>query len=230
MTFGGVAATSYTVDSATQITAVAPAGVGAVAVSVTTIGGTTSAPGTYTYIPAPGVSGLAPTSGPEAGGTPVVITGTDLTGATGVTFGGVAATSYTVDSPTQITAIAPAGVGAVTVSVTTIGGTTSAPGTYTYVPAPTATFLTPTSGPEAGGNERCHHRHQLHRRDGRDLRGDGGCVLRGQLRHSDHGGQPGRHRRGHGHGHDGRRQRDFARNVHVHSAARHLRHDAQLRT
>ncbi|MDO8996642.1 MAG: IPT/TIG domain-containing protein, partial [Sediminibacterium sp.] len=65
-----------------------------------------------------------PTSGARTGGTSVVVTGTDLTGATGVTFGGVAATAFTVNSATQITATAPAGAanGPVDVRVTTPGG------------------------------------------------------------------------------------------------------------
>ena len=76
-------------------------------VAVTTPGGSTSSPGTFTYIPAPAITGLAPTSGPAAGGTSVIITGTNFTGATAVTFGGTLATSFTVNSATQITAVSP---------------------------------------------------------------------------------------------------------------------------
>ncbi|BBH18909.1 hypothetical protein Back11_02540 [Paenibacillus baekrokdamisoli] len=63
------------------------------------------------------------------------MTGSNLSGATAVTFGATAATSFTVDSATQITAIAPAGSGTVDVRVTTTGGTsaTSAADQYTYV-------------------------------------------------------------------------------------------------
>ncbi|MET8028421.1 IPT/TIG domain-containing protein, partial [Streptomyces avermitilis] len=87
---------------------------------------------TYTYIPVPALTSLNPTSGPEAGGTTVVITGTNLTGATAVTFGATPATSFTVDSDTQITATAPAGTGTVQVQVTTPGGTSNTL-SYTYV-------------------------------------------------------------------------------------------------
>ncbi len=45
---------------------------------------------TYT-VPAPTISTLNPDAGPTAGGTAVVITGTNLTGASAVTFGGTAA-------------------------------------------------------------------------------------------------------------------------------------------
>ena len=59
-------------------------------VTVTTSNGTGTSAGTFTFLPAPTVSGLAPTSGPQSGGTSVVITGTGFTGATAVTFGGIA--------------------------------------------------------------------------------------------------------------------------------------------
>ncbi len=59
-------------------------------VSVTTVGGTGTSAGTFTFVPAPTVTGLAPTSGPASGGTSVVITGTGFTGATAVQFGGTA--------------------------------------------------------------------------------------------------------------------------------------------
>ena len=58
-------------------------------VTVSTPGGTsaTSAADEYTYIPAPTVTKVSPTSGPAAGGTTVTITGTNLTGASEVKFG-----------------------------------------------------------------------------------------------------------------------------------------------
>ncbi len=140
VTFGATSASSYNVDSATQITAVAPArAAGMVEVIVTTSGGSSSTAGSgndYTYVAAPTVVGLAPSSGPISGGTSVVITGTDLSGATGVQFGVTSATAFTANSATQITATAPAGAaGTVDVTVTTPGGTSalSAADRYTYV-------------------------------------------------------------------------------------------------
>jgi hypothetical protein len=71
----------------------------------------------------PTVTGIAPTSGPTAGGTAVTITGTDFTGATAVTIGGVAATGITVVNATTITATTGArAAGTVDVAVTTPGG------------------------------------------------------------------------------------------------------------
>jgi subtilisin family serine protease len=158
--FGGVNASSYVVNSATQITATAPAhSASTVQVQVTGTGGTTAntAADDYTYVlvlPSPTITGLNPTSGTTAGGTSVVITGTNLSGATGVAFGASASTIFTVNSPTQITATAPAqAAGTVDVVVTTGGGpsATGAADRYTYVAPPTITGLNPTSGTTAGG-------------------------------------------------------------------------------
>src|SRR5689334_7721286 len=68
--FGGTAATSYSVVSATQITAVTPAhALGTVDVLVTTPGGT-NPPATadrYTYEGLPSVTSVSPFAGPTAG-------------------------------------------------------------------------------------------------------------------------------------------------------------------
>ena len=78
-----------TADSATSITATSPAGTGVVDVTVTTPVGTsaTSPADEFTYVPAPTVTGLSPTSGPAGVTGAVTITGTDLSGATSVKFG-----------------------------------------------------------------------------------------------------------------------------------------------
>lgn len=82
---------------------------------------------------APAISAVSPAAGPATGGTSVAITGTGLSGATAVYFGGTAATSFTVDSSTQITAVTPVGTaGTVDVSVTTGGGTASLGTAFTF--------------------------------------------------------------------------------------------------
>jgi len=55
----------------------------------------------------PGVTSVSPGTGSSKGGTPVTITGSNFTGVTAVEFGGVAAKSFTVNSPTSITAVSP---------------------------------------------------------------------------------------------------------------------------
>jgi len=135
--FGLSAATSFIVNSATQITAISPAGVGIVDVTVTTPNGTsvTSAADQFTYFPLPVVTNVAPSFGPSTGGTSVIITGTNFIEATALDFGVNAATSFTVNSATQITATSPAGTGVVDVTVTTLGGTsvTSPADLFTYL-------------------------------------------------------------------------------------------------
>jgi hypothetical protein len=82
----------------------------------------------------PTVTAVSPNGGPPAG-TSVTITGTNLTGASAVNFGGSAAARFAVNGATSITAIAPAGsVGTVDVTVTTGTGTsaTSAADHFTY--------------------------------------------------------------------------------------------------
>jgi hypothetical protein len=163
--FGGVAG-MITSDSGTQITVISPPGSGTVDVAVTTPGGTSTA-GMFTYQPKtttttpppthPSVTGLSPGSGPQAGGTSVTITGTNLSGASKVSFGGKAGT-ITADSGTRITVKSPPGKGSVTVTVTTSGGTATA-GTFKYTapppppptPAPSLTGISPSSGPTTGG-------------------------------------------------------------------------------
>ncbi|MCA9843096.1 MAG: IPT/TIG domain-containing protein [Dehalococcoidia bacterium] len=135
--FGTNESPAIQVSSGTSIVAQVPAGTGVVHVRVQSPAGlsTTTDDDEYTYNALPTISSLSPSQGPVAGGTQVVITGTDLTGATSVAFGGNAATSFQVDSSTKITAVAPAGVpGAVTVRVVTPQGTspTGSGTTYTY--------------------------------------------------------------------------------------------------
>ncbi|WP_460112409.1 IPT/TIG domain-containing protein [Streptomyces platensis] len=153
VTFGSTPATSFTVVSPTNITAVVPPGAaGAVAVAVTTPGGTATLQTAYFYVNAPVLAGLAPAAGPLAGGNTVTLTGTHLVEATAVRFANTAAGSFTVISDTQITAVAPAGTaGPADVTVTTAGGTSNAL-TYTYLAPPVLTLLSPNQGPTTGGN------------------------------------------------------------------------------
>jgi hypothetical protein len=94
----------------------------------------------------PAVTAVSPSSGPTAGGTAVVITGTNFTGTSAVTFGGIPATSFIINSPTQITAVDPAGTaGIANVLVTAPGGTStvSTSDQFTYVAPPTVVSVTP---------------------------------------------------------------------------------------
>ncbi|HTQ68510.1 MAG TPA: kelch repeat-containing protein [Solirubrobacteraceae bacterium] len=153
--FGATPSPSINVSSSTTMTAVVPPGTGTVDVTVTTPGGTSSATTAdrFTYTPPPTVTKLKPTSGAEAGGTTIAITGTGFTGATAVRFGAAPATNFTVNSATAITAVSPPGVGTVHVTVSNPTGpsTPSTSDEFTYVPPLTVTGVSPTSGPVDGG-------------------------------------------------------------------------------
>ena len=55
----------------------------------------------------PTISTINPSQGPTTGGTTVTLTGTGMTGSTAVRFGSTNATSFTLNSATQITAVSP---------------------------------------------------------------------------------------------------------------------------
>jgi hypothetical protein len=105
--------------------------------------------------PRPTVKSVSPTSGSEAGGTVVTVTGSNLAGATVVNFGTARATKMTVSSSTSLKATSPAGAGTLNVTVTTPGGTSlvSAGDKFTYLPLPVITAISPGAGPTKGGTK-----------------------------------------------------------------------------
>ncbi|MCS5516895.1 IPT/TIG domain-containing protein [Pseudomonas qingdaonensis] len=123
VTFAGVPATNIIVVSPTSITATVPAHTaGPVNVTVTTASGTSTLTNGFTYLAVPTLTIATPNSGATTGGNQVFISGTGLTGTTSLTFGGTPASSFTVNSSTSITAIAPAhAAGPVNVVATTPG-------------------------------------------------------------------------------------------------------------
>ncbi|MFC5345246.1 IPT/TIG domain-containing protein [Brevundimonas staleyi] len=160
VSIGGVVipAASVTVNSGSSLTFTTPAHAeGVAAVTVTTPSGV-SAPvsGGFTYVAAPTLATLSPSSGAIAGGTVVTLTGTGfVAGATSVTIGGetVSASGVTVNSATSLTFVAPAhAAGSVDVTVATPGGVSSvANGAFIYYGAPTAAVLSPSVGGGVGG-------------------------------------------------------------------------------
>jgi hypothetical protein len=76
---------------------------------------------------------ISPASVPAAGGTVVTITGTNLAGSEGVTFGGTAGTAFKVISNTQVQVTTPAKTaGAYTVVVKDDAGDVTKPSFITY--------------------------------------------------------------------------------------------------
>jgi hypothetical protein len=143
VTFHGTSATSFSVDSATQVTATVPAGATTGPIAVTTAGGTATSASDFTVtVPAPTVSSFAPSSG--AVGTVVTVNGTNMASASAVSFGGVATAPATV-SATQVKAAVPAGARTGQVGVTNPGGTGSSVATFKVLPK--LTSFAPASAP-----------------------------------------------------------------------------------
>ena len=82
----------------------------------------------------PTLTGISPASGPTAGGTPVTITGSDLSTVNAVYFGATPATSFTLDTDASMTAVSPPGTETVDVTVYGTGGAsaTSSSDQFTY--------------------------------------------------------------------------------------------------
>jgi hypothetical protein len=130
VTFGGVKATTFTINSDSQVTATVPSAAKTGKITVTTTGGSATSSGTFSVTPI--ILSFSPPSGKV--GTVVTINGTGLTQTTGVSFGGVAATTFTVVSDLQITATVPTGAITGKIAVTTTGGTATSSATFTVTP------------------------------------------------------------------------------------------------
>ncbi|MCS6809478.1 MAG: hypothetical protein NZ661_11800, partial [Candidatus Kapabacteria bacterium] len=157
---GEVTIASFTVLSPSSIRAVLPASVVQnpgnanalnVSLSVTAQGGSTASVTTLTFILPPTVLSFSPTIGSV--GTPVRIVGTRLGGTLyneppQVWFGGVPARSVVVQSPSEIIAVVPQNATSGTIRVSTPGGTTATLSTFTFIPPPRITEITPNIAPQ----------------------------------------------------------------------------------
>lgn len=126
----GTGSASFTVVSDTYLTAVVPVTGTTGKVTVVTPAATLTSNITFKVIPV--INSFMPTSGPV--GTQVTITGSGFTGATKVTFGGVKAPTFTVNSATKVTATVPTGAKTGRIAVTTPGGSASSATIFTVTP------------------------------------------------------------------------------------------------
>lgn len=114
---------------------------------------------TGALLSAPVVSRVSPAAGPLVGGTTVTIVGRHLGNVDSVRFGGVPAQTFTIISPSEIWAVAPATTkaGRVPVTVEAPGDATSVDclggcvARFAYLAVPTITGLTPPVGSLPGG-------------------------------------------------------------------------------
>ncbi len=127
VSFNGTAATFTVNSTGTAITTSVPAGATTGLINVVTPSGTLASNAPFKVVPQ--IKSFTPSSGPV--GTVVTIFGVSLTQATKVTFGGVAATSFTVNSDTQVTATVPSGAKTGKIVITTPGGTASSATNFT---------------------------------------------------------------------------------------------------
>ena len=129
VSFGGTLAPTFHATSDTLLTAKVPVGALTGVVKIVTSVGMLL--GSHNFKVLPTVKTISPTSGVV--GTVVTITGTGLTQATKVTFGGKAGT-FTVNSDSQITATVPTTAKTGKIAVTTPGGAASSTTTFTVTP------------------------------------------------------------------------------------------------
>ncbi len=139
--FGGVAAPTFTVNSATQLTATVPAGAITGPISVTTPLGLGVSGGFFTVLLPPVFTAMSPTSGPA--GVTVTLTGTSLDRVTALTLNGAAVPGYAVVNATTITFKVPAGASTgPVVAATAVTGTTANAGTFTVLPPAAGVLIT----------------------------------------------------------------------------------------
>ncbi|MGO9863750.1 MAG: IPT/TIG domain-containing protein [Terriglobales bacterium] len=154
--FGVVPATEFEVLNDTMIFVITPPGtsVGEVPITVVTPNGisvpSSTSQFTYIQVTPPSIASVFPAFGAQSGGTQVTITGSDLSGATAVNFGGIPATEFVANSDNSILVTLPAGTapGIVPVTVTTPSGISASD------PAANFTFLPPqqTGASQSGGS------------------------------------------------------------------------------
>jgi hypothetical protein len=134
--FGSRASPAVTRLSSTELRVVVPRGLEVEAVDVRVHGQGSGGVlrRAYRYLADSRVSDLAPLTGPQAGGTRVVLTGQGFEGTTSVLFGGTPAPLFQVDAPSRLTVTTPPapGSGAVDVQVVTPRGAWTVRDGFTY--------------------------------------------------------------------------------------------------
>ncbi|MBZ4418000.1 IPT/TIG domain-containing protein [Myxococcus sp. RHST-1-4] len=155
--FGSTASPAVTRISSTELRAVVPRGRSAEPVDVRVHGQGSGGVlrRAYRYIEDTRVADLTPLTGPQSGGTQVVLTGQGFEGTASVLFGGTPAPMFQVDAPSRITVTAPPGPGpgAVDVRVITPRGTWTVRNGFTYEDAQGGPFTLHGVFPHVGARE-----------------------------------------------------------------------------
>jgi heme/copper-type cytochrome/quinol oxidase subunit 2 len=160
--FGESTAVSTTVNSATSINAISPIhGAGDVTLTVTNPDGQNGSASAFTYVlPPVSVASVSPSSGSNAGGTAITISGSNFDSGATVLIGSLSASNVNVVNANSITATTPPGPfdfsGSASRDVTVTnpdGRTATLTNGFSYtLPAPSITGISPNGSSPSGGN------------------------------------------------------------------------------
>ncbi|MCG8603698.1 DNRLRE domain-containing protein, partial [bacterium] len=142
--FSGLAASSFDLDSNTQLRVTVPVGAGSGAISVTNGDGTASSVNSFSVLKPPTISSFAPTSGPV--GQEVTIGGSNFSGLTDITFNGISATNINLDSDTQVRAQVPLGASTGPITVSNALGSAATQSNFSVTNLPSIFSFTPATG------------------------------------------------------------------------------------
>ncbi len=141
--FGSKASTTFTVQSNFKISAKVPTGATTGLIRVVTPAGSAFSPANFVILPT--ISGFSPAFGPV--GTHVTVTGVNLAASTPtVQFNGVAASTLSSVTSTQVVAVVPMGATSGRISLTTSAGS-DLTGTAFFLPATLSGFSPNNSAP-----------------------------------------------------------------------------------
>ena len=143
--FNGTAAASFRAVSATSLTATVAAGSTSGLITVTTPQGTGSSATPFRVGPPPTITSFTPTSGPT--GTVVMLTGTNLLGASQVQINGTNAVEFAVVSATQLTLTLADDASTGPLTVSTPFGTATSASPFTVFLRPAIYGYSPAQGP-----------------------------------------------------------------------------------
>ncbi|MFQ5637814.1 MAG: IPT/TIG domain-containing protein [bacterium] len=142
--FNGLAASSFTVDSNSQLRATVPQGATTGKINILNSDGTGSSSQDFSIISPPQITAFTPTSGPV--GTTVTIVGSNFSEVAGITFNEKLSTNFTIFSSSEIHAQVPTGAtNGVIVLINNAGSATSS-SVFTVTTAPGISSFTPSSG------------------------------------------------------------------------------------
>ena len=158
--FSGLQAEVSFLDSTSLLVVTPPGNQGGVDVTVLNPDGQGSTlPDGFVYVlptaPKPKLFGVVPASGPEAGGTTILVTGSNLTSEGMLYIDMKPVGQFTFLNDSVVSAVTPKGMpGPASVSfVGADGQEASLPNGYTYIPAPKIESISPQMGPIEGGTE-----------------------------------------------------------------------------